>query len=104
MGVAVGDAVGVPFEFSSRKDMQENPATDMTGYGTYNQPHGTWSDDSSLTFCLAESLVNGYNIEDISKKFIQWKDEAYWTARNEIFDIGITTSGYFKIKTSHQRK
>ena len=92
MGVAVGDAVGVPYEFSSRQDMQENPATDMTGYGTYNQPHGTWSDDSSLTFCLAESLVKGYNLEEISKKFIQWKDEAYWTARNEVFDIGITTS------------
>lgn len=92
MGVAVGDAVGVPFEFSSQKDMQENPATDMTGYGTYNQPHGTWSDDSSLTFCLAESLVNGYNLKDISEKFIKWRDEAYWTARNEVFDIGNTTS------------
>ena len=92
MGVAIGDAVGVPFEFSSRQDMQENPATDMIGYGTYNQPHGTWSDDSSLTFCLAESLINGYDIKDMSEKFIQWRDEAYWTAHNEVFDIGRTTS------------
>lgn len=31
-GVAVGDAVGVPYEFSSRNKMIEHPATDMTGY------------------------------------------------------------------------
>lgn len=92
MGVAIGDAVGVPFEFRSREDMKENPATDMTGYGTYNQPHGTWSDDSSLTFCLAQSLIQGYDIKDMAEKFIKWRDEAYWTAHNEVFDIGKTTS------------
>lgn len=92
IGVAVGDAVGVPFEFSSRDKMQANPATEMIGYGTYNQPKGTWSDDSSLTFCLAESLINGYDLKDISEKFIKWVDEAYWTAHDKVFDIGFTTS------------
>ena len=92
LGVAVGDAVGVPFEFRSRDEMQQNPATEMIGHGTYNQPKGTWSDDSSLTFCLAESLINGYDLQDISEKFIKWVDEAYWTAHDELFDIGITTS------------
>ena len=92
LGVAVGDAVGVPFEFRSRDEMQQNPATEMIGHGTYNQPKGTWSDDSSLTFCLAESLIGGYNLKDISEKFIKWVDEAYWTAHDELFDIGITTS------------
>lgn len=53
-GVAVGDAVGVPYKFSSRQKMEVDPATGMVGYGTYNLPPGTWSDDSSLTFCLAE--------------------------------------------------
>lgn len=56
LGVAVGDALGVPAEFNSRQYLAENPITDMVGYGTHNQPPGTWSDDSSLTFCLAESL------------------------------------------------
>lgn len=92
LGVAIGDAIGVPFEFSSREKMKSNPAKGMIGYGTYNQPEGTWSDDSSLTFCLAESLVKGYNIKDISENFIKWKYESYWSARGEVFDIGITTS------------
>ncbi len=92
LGVAIGDAVGVPYEFSSRHKMCSNPATDMIGYGTYNQPKGTWSDDSSLTFCLAEALLQDYNLVGISENFIKWKNESYWSARGEVFDIGTTTS------------
>lgn len=92
LGVAIGDAVGVPFEFSSRQKMKTQPASDMIGYGTHNQPKGTWSDDTSLTLCLAEALCDKYDLKDIAKKFIKWKNEAYWTARGKIFGIGITTS------------
>ncbi|MDF1698343.1 MAG: ADP-ribosylglycohydrolase family protein [Saprospiraceae bacterium] len=92
LGVAIGDAIGVPYEFRSRAHMQSNPATGMIGYGTYNLPEGTWSDDSSLTFCLAESLGNGYDLREISENFILWKNEAYWSARGSVFDIGMTTS------------
>lgn len=92
LGVAVGDAVGVPFEFRPKEMMDKSPATEMVGYGTHNQPPGTWSDDSSLTFCLAESLVNGYDLQDMATKFIQWKREAYWSARGVVFDIGNTTA------------
>lgn len=92
LGIATGDAIGVPFEFSSRDQMKENPAKDMIGFGTYNQPKGTWSDDSSLTFCLANSLLEGYDLVDISKNFIKWKNEAYWSARGKVFDIGNTTA------------
>lgn len=92
LGIAIGDAVGVPFEFKSRASMIANPAKNMVGYGTYNLPKGTWSDDSSLTFCLAESLSEGYSLKDISDKFIAWKENAYWTARGRVFDIGLTTS------------
>ncbi len=91
-GVAVGDALGVPFEFSSRDKMEQHPATDMIGYGTYNLPPGTWSDDSSLTFCLAEALTNyGYDLGMIAFNFHMWKKNAWWTANNSVFDIGITT-------------
>lgn len=47
-GVVVGDALGVPVEFKTREAIASNPVTDMIGYGTYNLPKGTWSDDSSL--------------------------------------------------------
>src|SRR4051812_8041977 len=64
-GVAVGDALGVPVEFKSRQDIAVSPVSDMIGYGTYNLPAGTWSDDSSLTFCLAEALTKEFDLRTI---------------------------------------
>ena len=91
IGSAVGDALGVPVEFKSRQYLQQNPVTDMMGYGTYNMPPGTFSDVSSMMFCLAESLCNGYNVNDIAEKFQMWMHEGYWTADGEVFDVGIST-------------
>ena len=90
-GIAVGDALGVPVEFKSRESICKNPVKDMTGYGTYNQPPGTWSDDSSLTFCLAEALTQNFDLKNVAKNFVKWAYEAYWTAHNKVFDIGIST-------------
>ena len=98
-GVAVGDALGVPHEFSRPEDLRENPVTDMVGYGTYNLPAGTWSDDSSLTFCLAESLCSGFNTDHMGELFVKWYYQDYWTATGEVFDIGIgTRNALYKIK------
>ncbi|MDR3266850.1 MAG: ADP-ribosylglycohydrolase family protein [Tannerella sp.] len=90
-GVAVGDALGVPVEFSSRQEMKQNPVTDMRGYGTFNQPPGTWSDDSSLTFCLAEALTQDFDLCVIAENFIKWYYQNYWTARGNVFDVGTAT-------------
>jgi len=90
-GVAVGDAIGVPVEFKSRESIAQNPVTEMIGYQTHNQPPGTFSDDSSLTFCLAEGLTKDFDLENIAENFIKWYTENYWTARGEVFDIGIAT-------------
>ncbi|MEM7161798.1 MAG: ADP-ribosylglycohydrolase family protein [Bacteroidota bacterium] len=92
IGVAVGDALGVPYEFKSRESMLKDPAKDIVGYGTHGQPPGTWSDDSSLTFCLAEALLKDASLESAAKKFISWRNEAYWTAHHSVFDIGMTTT------------
>ena len=90
-GSATGDALGVPVEFKSRDYLKENPVTDMIGYGTYNQPPGTFSDDSSLTFCLAEALTKDFDMKKIADNFIKWARYAHWTATGVVFDIGIAT-------------
>ena len=92
LGVAVGDALGVPFEFLSRERMALSPAKDMVGHGTHNQLPGTWSDDSSLTFCLAEAMVKDYGLVHTAENFVKWRNKGYWTARNSVFDIGMTTT------------
>ena len=91
-GVAVGDALGVPVEFKSRQAIRKNPVTDMIGYGTYNLPPGTWSDDSSLTFCLAEALAKDFDLNSIGQNFVKWRYNNFWTPRGDVFDIGIATS------------
>ena len=91
LGVAIGDALGVPVEFKNRNYLKEKPITDMIGYGTHTQPAGTWSDDSSLTFCLAEALIEGYTIEKSANNLLKWYTENYWTADSDVFDIGNTT-------------
>lgn len=90
-GVAVGDALGVPVEFTSRESLKTNPVTDMRAFGSHRQPAGTFSDDGSLTFCLAASMADGFSLEDTAKRFVQWKHAAYWSAHGEVFDIGNTT-------------
>ncbi len=91
MGVCVGDALGVPVEFTSREKRTKDPVTSMRAYGTWKQLAGTWSDDSSLMFCLAESLCNGFSLDEIAKSFWRWNKEGYWSARGDVFDIGNTT-------------
>ena len=90
-GLIVGDALGVPVEFVPREKLKANPVSDMIGYGTYNMPPGTWSDDSSLTLCLVDSLCSGFNLRDIAEKFIKWYKDGYWTPFGYAFDIGRTT-------------
>ncbi|MES2648915.1 MAG: ADP-ribosylglycohydrolase family protein [Bacteroidota bacterium] len=91
-GVAIGDALGVPVEFKSRNTISQKPVTDMTGFGTYNLPAGTFSDDSSLAFCLAEALTQEFNLNVIADNFVAWLNHNYWTPRGNVFDVGIATS------------
>lgn len=95
LGLAVGDALGVPVEFESRDQRDSDPVQGMRDFGTHDQPAGIWSDDASLTFCLAESLAGtgptALNLHDVSQRFVNWLDNAYWTAHGEIFDVGIAT-------------
>lgn len=90
-GVAIGDALGVPVEFESREFLKNNPVTEMIGFGSHPVPAGTWSDDSSLTFCLAESITEGLDMHKLSRKFLRWANENYWTPTGYVFDIGIST-------------
>jgi ADP-ribosylglycohydrolase len=91
-GLAVGDAQGVPAEFLSREHFKQNPITGMTGYGSHNMPPGTFSDDSSLAFCLAEALTEDFSLQTIANNFIKWRYNNFWTATGTVFDIGTTTA------------
>ncbi len=90
MGLVIGDALGVPFEFKKRDTFKAN---DMVGYGTYDQPPGTWSDDSSMTLATLESLIRRGKIDvyDIMENFRSWFLYGCFTPYGNTFDIGNTT-------------
>lgn len=93
IGLAIGDALGVPAEFKSREELKRYPITDMVGDGTYNLPAGTWSDDTSMTLATIDSIISTSTINpnDMANKFLNWFRNAEYTATNETFDIGRTT-------------
>jgi ADP-ribosylglycohydrolase len=92
VGLTVGDALGVPVEFKSREYLMENPVTEMMGHGTYNQPKGTWSDDTSMTLATMQSIVNRNDIDltDIMMEFVLYVSESKY-CQYEVFDFGNTT-------------
>jgi ADP-ribosylglycohydrolase len=92
LGAAIGDALGLPFEGAPREWLDQDPIEGIAGGGPHGQPAGAWSDDSSLLFCLAESLCSGYDPDDIGAKFLAWWTEGLWTPYGRAFGFGHATA------------
>lgn len=93
LGHAVGDALGVPVEFLGRKELVVNPVTDMKGYGTYNVPAGSWSDDTSLSIAALDGISEGdLNYDLVMSNFTRWLYNGQYTPTGIMFDVGSNTS------------
>ena len=92
IGLAIGDAMGVPLEFKPRNQLQANPTTEMKGYGSHNVPKGTWSDDTSMTLATIAAINKTGKIvpKDIADNFVKWLENAEFTAGGRVFDVGGT--------------
>lgn len=90
MGVVVGDALGCPVQFESRDEVARHPITGMRGFGTFNLPVGSWTDDSSLTLATLESIRRKGMIDyaDIMDNFVKWLDDGEFTPYGYAYDIG----------------
>ncbi len=90
MGVITGDALGCPVQFMSREEVAKKPVTGMRGYGTFDLPEGSWTDDSSLTLALLESInrKEGVDLDDIMVNFMKWLHEGEFTPYGYSYDIG----------------
>lgn len=91
LGLAVGDAVGVPLEFKNPGTFQ--PVNDMIGGGPFNLQPGMWTDDTSLALCLAESLTEKekFDPRDQLQRYLKWYQEGHLSVNGRCFDIGNTT-------------
>jgi len=88
LGLAVGDALGATLEFSSPGSFE--PIFDMIGGGQFSLKPGEWTDDTSMTLCLAESLIEreGFDPVDQLKRYIKWMDEGHLSSNGKCFDVG----------------
>lgn len=93
IGLAIGDTMGVPIEFVDRKILLNNPVTQMLENGSHKVPKGCWSDDTSMTLAIMNSIINAksINVNDIADRFLKWFRNAEYTATGNVFDIGRTT-------------
>ena len=92
-GVVTGDALGCPVQFESREEVAEHPVTGMRGYGTFDLPAGSWTDDSSLTLAQLDSIceTGGLDLKKIMDNFTAWLDEGKYTPYGDAYDIGFGT-------------
>lgn len=90
-GFIVGDALGVPFEFLDREILEEINPKGMVGFGTFNEPPGSWSDDTSMVLATVDSLKEGLDYKDLADKYLDWLVHEKYTQRGYVFDVGTTT-------------
>lgn len=90
VGLAVGDALGVSVQF--RKTGSFTPLGDLIGGGPFELPRGAWSDDTAMTLCLTESLLErgGSDAADQMSRYRKWQQEGYLSATGQC--VGITAS------------
>lgn len=79
--------MGLPVDEMSLEELMMDPVSGFRSGGIHEQMEGTWSYSSGLSFCLAETLIQGYDISNIATGFIQFARDAYWSARDEVFDL-----------------
>lgn len=78
VGLAVGDALGMPFEQPRDKIHPGLAAWDgsMVPGAWHKLPAGHWTDDTEMAVCLAESLVacRDYNPRDAAARYLAWSE------------------------------
>lgn len=92
VGFAVGDAFGVPVEFSERDYVKSLNLKDMIS-GTHSVEKGSWSDDTSMVIATMDSIINNngtINYKDIMNNFIKIVDNGEFTSNGYAFDVGTT--------------
>lgn len=95
----VADALGVPYEFNPPEHI---PARDLIAFtppkgfrrSHAGAPAGAYSDDGATFLALLASLVicGGLDLDDFSRRLVNWLDRGYMAVDGKVFDVGAQTS------------
>lgn len=88
--------MGVPYEFSERKKYIVDKNGGIASHRGHDQEPGVWSDDTSLSLCMLDSLALGLDYGDMMDKFLLWLEHGEYSANGEVFDVGRTTKAALK--------
>jgi len=98
LGLLLGDALGVPYEFRPAGALPAPALIDMTPPPGFARSHagvppGTWSDDGAQALCLAESLLarDALDLDDFGRRLLRWRDRGHLAVDARVFDVGIQT-------------
>ena len=89
----------MPYEFQAADSLPDFAEIEMQpppGFAR-SHPHvrpGSWSDDGAQALCLLASLLfqGRLDLDDLGRRFLNWRNVGYLAAGGLVFDIGIQTS------------
>lgn len=90
IGLAIGDALGVPGEGKSRQELAQSPVVDMRAVDSEIFPAGGWSESTSMSLALLDSLVSGPNLDSMFRHLIDWFRRSNYTAFGHNIKVGET--------------
>ena len=90
LGLAIGDAMGMPVEFRPRGKF--DPVIEYRSGGPFKLQAGQWTDDTAMSLCLASSLIecNGFDAAHQMKQYSRWIDDGYHSCTGKAVGIGQT--------------
>jgi ADP-ribosyl-[dinitrogen reductase] hydrolase len=96
-GLLLGDALGVPYEFTSPDELPDLSCPDMQPPEEFDRAHastlpGTWSDDGSQALVLLHHLQEhgGFNADTFAHDLLRWRKGWLWVD-DTVFDVGLQT-------------
>lgn len=99
IGLLIGDALGVPYEFHPPGDVPPLHLIEFAPPAGFQRahhgvPHGTWSDDGAQALILLDSLLerDGLDLTHFSSGLRRWLFEGFYAVNRSVFDIGAQTS------------
>ena len=97
VGLLVGDALGVPYEFRQARDIPPAGLIEFVPPPQFDRAHAsvppaTWSDDGAHALCLLASLFEcgRLDLDDLGARLLAWYEHGYMAVDGIVFDVGLT--------------
>ena len=98
VGLLVGDALGVPYEFHPPEAIPPASRIEFEPPGDFRRAHagvppGTWSDDGAQAIALLASLLECGRLDpdDLGRRLLAWYRLGEFAVDGRVFDVGVQT-------------